>query len=65
MGGFYTIYFSTHLIVFNDQLKSWAIGQTTLLFSFIRNTTLSFFKNLTNIVSVSPSLGIHLKPQGV
>jgi len=65
MGGFCTFYFTAHFIVFNGRLKSWAIGQTNLLFSFLRYTSKSFFNNLVSIVAASPALGIHLKPQGV
>jgi len=65
MGGFYATYFTTPSIVFNGWLKSRAIGQMALLFSFSRNTPTSFFNNLAKFFMASPALGIHLKPQSV
>jgi hypothetical protein len=65
MGGFYFISFSTHLIVFDVRLMSRAIKQMVMLFSSLRNTTLSFFKNLAKFFTAFLVLGIHLKPQSV
>jgi len=65
MGGFYAVSFSTPLIVFDDRLKSRAIGQMALPFPFIRNFPTSFFNNLASFNTASQALGIHLKPQSV
>jgi hypothetical protein len=65
MGGFYTVYFTIYLIFLIVWLRSRAIGQLTLLFSSLRNTSKSFINFSGSSFVAALALGIHLKIQSV
>jgi len=65
MGGFYSIYFTTHLIFFIVGLWSRAIGQLALHFSSFRKTLKSFLNSSGSNFVIALALGIHFKIQSV